>query len=73
MRGEGVAQQEQSDPSSRDLPMIEANPADPMDPMVIEEPVDQSSLRVINVSCSAPRLIVLSLKRPLSLLWSQSP
>ena len=40
--GEGVAQQEQSDPLSRDLPMTEAKPADPVDPMVTEEPFDQS-------------------------------
>ena len=46
LTGEGVAQQEQSDPSSRDLPMTEANPPDSMDPMVTKEPSDQSPLRI---------------------------
>ena len=46
LTGEGVAQQEQSDPSSGDHSMTEANPADPVDPMVTEEPADQSPLRI---------------------------
>ena len=54
LREEGVAQQEQSVPSSGDLPMIEANPANPMDPMVTKEPVDQSPLRVTDVIPSSP-------------------
>ena len=33
--------------------MIEANPANPMDSMVIEERADQSSLRVIDVISSS--------------------
>ena len=49
LKGDGVAQQEQSDPSSRDLLMTKANPVDPVDPMVIEEPFDQSPLRVTAV------------------------
>ena len=53
-RGEGVAQQEENIPSSRDLPMIKANPADPMDSMVIEEPADQSLLRVTDVIPFSP-------------------
>ena len=44
--GEGVAQQKQSNLSSGDFPMTKANPADPMGPIVIEEPSYQSPLRV---------------------------
>ena len=47
--GKGVSQKEQCDPSLGDLPMTEANPTYPMDPMISEEPSHQSPLRVIAV------------------------
>ena len=47
LKWEGVAKQEQSDPSSRDLLMTEANPPDLVDPMVTEEPFHQSPLNTV--------------------------
>ena len=49
MTWEGVAQQEQSDPSLGDLLMTEANPTDPVDLIFTKEPSDQSPLRVTTV------------------------
>ena len=54
LRREGVAQQEQSDPSLRDLSMTKANPADPVDPMVREEPSYHSPVRVTDIVPFSP-------------------
>ena len=56
MRGEGVAQHEHSVPSLEDLPIIEANPPHPMDPMVTKEPGDLSPLSILDVIPSNPLL-----------------
>ena len=54
LREEGVAQQKQSDPSLRDLPMTEANPVDSVDSMVIEKPANHSPFRIIDIVPFSP-------------------
>ena len=49
LTGEGVSQEEQCDPSSGDLPMSDARPANLVDTGVTEEPSNPSPLRVTAV------------------------